>query len=326
MGSEVQLRIGHTYSDRIAPILEGVIPTRGLSLDFVLGTADELFFHMLHDHDFDAAEMSLGAHVVRTSRSQDDLVGLPVFPSRMFRHGAVYVREDISTPEDLAGARIGTPEYQMTACIWIRDFLSSDFGVDWRSVEWRTGGLNVPGRKDRISLRTIDELQLVPIAPDETLSELLERGQLDAIIAPEEPSAFKSGAARRLFGDSRASETDWYRRTRVVPIMHLVVVRRSVLDRDPPLGDELTRVFSEAQELAWNRLRRNGNPSASLLWLDEAVEVEEAVVGENPFAYGLKKNRQTLEMFVAACERQELLNRHVSVDELFWPSTDDLAV
>lgn len=320
------LRLGHTYSDRIAPLLDGTVVPRDLSIEFVTGTADELFYRMLHGADLDAAEMSLGAHAVRVSRSQDDLVGLPVFPSRMFRHGAVYVRDSIKGAEDLAGARIGTPEYQMTASIWVRHILLTDFGVDWRSVQWSTGGLNVPGRKDRIPLRDVPGLQIAPIGDGETLTGLLEAGALDAVITPEEPEAFHKGSASRLFADFRMREADWYERTGIVPIMHLVVVRRSVLEWNPAAAEALTRALAEGQVMAWRRLRRNGNPSASLLWLDDEMAAEESLLGLNPFRYGLSRNRAALEMFLTACDQQELLSDPVSVDQLFWPDTRDMAV
>jgi 4,5-dihydroxyphthalate decarboxylase len=324
--TDLNLRIGHTYSDRIAPLLEGTIRPDAVTLDFTLGTADELFHRMLHTDDFELAEMSLGAHVVLTSRQEGNLAGLPVFPSRMFRHSAIYVHDGIKSPGDLAGGAIGTPEYQMTASIWVRQLLASRYNVDWRKVRWFSGGLNSPGRTDRIKLRAIEGLSVTAIGPDANLSTMLETRQLDAIISAQPPSCFTTRRVRQLIEDVRTAEVSWYHETGVIPIMHLLVAKRTVLEEHPWLAAELTRAFAQAQELARQRLRRSGNPTASLVWLDEAVVGEHEILGDNPFHYGGRDNRLALEMFLEACRQQELLDHDLTIDELFWPGTMDLVI
>ena len=194
----LNLSVGISYSDRVAPILDGSVKSPDLALSLHFAPVDEIFWRGLHSSDFDLAEMSLAAHCVLASRGDRRFVGLPIFTSRMFRHGSVYVRNDssITCPSKLAGKRVGVPEYQMTAAVWMRGIFSEHFGLDLRSVHWFAGGVDRPGRKDRIDLELPPEHKLSRIPEDQTLSEMLLSGDIDALICAKMPKAFSDGSGR----------------------------------------------------------------------------------------------------------------------------------
>ncbi len=324
-GGVRRLSAGMSVSDRMLPLLTGQVTTPELKLNFECDTPNALFWRALHDGAFDLTEMSLAAHAVLTSRNASPFVGLPVFTSRMFRHGSIFVSatSDITHPELLAGRRIGVPEYQMTAAVWMRGILQEHHSVTLTDIHWFTGGVNQPGRKERIALHLPADLHVEPISERATLNDMLLAGEIDAIIAPQIPQAFHQGDARvkRLFGDSREIEEAYFSETMIFPIMHLAVVRRELVAAEPKLADTLFRLFDAARRHAMAALCDTDAPAVMLPWQADEITRTRALMGDDYWPYGIDANRHVLETFIRYLGEQELLARPIEVGELFAPIT-----
>src|SRR5579884_4082514 len=221
-------------TDRTLPLILGDVRPAGIDLTFLRMQPEEVFFRMTRYAEFDAAEMSFSSYLLRRSRGDDAVIAIPVFPSREFRHNCIWVRADagIDAPADLRGRRMGVPEYQVTAAVWIRGLLADDYGVQPTDLHWFTGGLYEPGRHEKLPIH-VPGLDLQPISEDTTLSDMLLDGELDALMGPRPPRGFPGDPrVRRLFPNFREVEADYFRRTGIFPIMHTVVIRRDLLDRE----------------------------------------------------------------------------------------------
>ena len=320
----VRITLACAESDRTLPLILGDVRPQGIDLVFLRLPPEETFWRMLRHHEFDAAEMSLSSYVIRRSRGEDDLVAIPVFPSRQFRHSGIFVRADagIAAPADLKGKRMGVPEYQVTAAVWMRGFLQDDYGVAPTDLRWFQGGLLQPGRAEKQPIR-VPGLDLRPIGPDQTLSELLLAGELDAIMAPRAPAHVDGVRIRRLFPDYRAVEADYFRRTGIFPIMHTLVVRRDVLDSQPWVARSLYDAFCHAKAIAMARLGEMVALAVSLPWQIAEWEATRTLMGEDYWPYGLEANRVTLEALVRYSVDQGLAERWLEIEALFAPSTLD---
>ena len=324
--SGVPVSLALTLSDRVQALFDGTVKPSGVDLQVLRGTTDEIFYRMLRHREYDVAEMSLAAYTVERSRGMDGLIAIPVFPSRMFRHGSLYVSADspISDPAQLAGTRVGTPDYQMTAGIWVRDFLEDEYGVDPACMEWSIGGVDTPNRPERLEFRPPGGLAVKKIAPTETLSGLLSAGAIDAMLTPQAPAGFVDGGPiRRLFDDPMAVERSYFERTGIFPIMHTVVVRRELVDQHPWIPEVLYGSFVQAKRTAWERLRESDYLPYGLVWFVEAQLQQRALFGDEHWPYGVPANRRVLERFANACARQGLTDRRIEIESLFVPSTVD---
>lgn len=318
---------GVSYYDRTRALERGEVRPDGVDLEFV--TVDEPAKHfgrMAQHAEFEASEMSLSTHVLMLSRGEDRLVGIPAFPSRAFRHGQVYVnaRAGIRRPADLAGRRVGIPEYQMTAALWIRAFLQHDYGVTPDMLEWRVGGLRRPGYVERLRHDPPEGVSIERIPDDMALEPMLAAGELDALVTTGAPEAFRRGnGVERLFPDHRRVEREYYQRTGLFPIMHLVVIRRDVYDANPGIAVSLLAAFEESKRRAAARLRAMGTLAVMHPWLPgELADVRECFGGD-PFAYGVDANRRDLEALVRYSAEQGLAARDLDLEELFAPETWD---
>ena len=250
-------------------------------------------------------------------------MALPVFPSRMFRHGFVFVNRDsgIETPKDLDGKRVGVPEYSQTAAVWIRGILSDEYGVDWRSCRWYTGGVNAIGRPDALVEWPRFPLSIQRVF-DRTLNDMLVAGEIDALIGARIPRALgRDPRVVRLFPDYREVEKDYYRRTGIFPIMHTVVVREAVYRQHPWVVHSLYKAFVAAKAWCVEQMRFSGALRYTIPWLHAELEETERVLGEDPWPYGLEPNRKTLETLMRYLVEQGFVERPRPVDELFAPVT-----
>lgn len=319
----LRLSIGLTMSDRAVGLSDGSVRPRGIDLIPIFGSADEIFFRMLNHKEFDISEMSFAAYVMKVGRGESDLIAIPTFLSRSFRHGSAYVLDDspLRTFERLAGLRIGTPEYQMTSNVWLRDAWQQEHGIDVNSIQWYVGGLDKPGRRDRIRLDAPTGLSITPIDADQTLSQMLFARELDLIISPDAPIGFeREEGIRRLLADARAAEVDYFVRSGIFPIMHIVVMKRSLYEESPWVARETFRALDEARSAAMARLRDPGFAAVSLAWITDAEREQRQILGEDAWSYGLRHNRKAVEAFIVACHSQGLTDRLVSVEELFVSS------
>jgi 4,5-dihydroxyphthalate decarboxylase len=313
--------------DRVQPLVDGRVAVEGCDVNVIHLDPEELFWRMLRHEEFDAAEMSLGSFAMLLARGDDRFVGIPVFPSRSFRHSAIWVRDGggIGVPGDLDGARIGVPEYQMTASVWVRGLLQHELGVDVPSVTWRTGGLDQPGRVERQPLRVPDWVKVEPIPADRTLVEELLDGGIDALTAPRVPAEFRrpGTALRRLLPDWAERERASFTATGIFPIMHLVVLRSEVVERSPWLPASLTKALTEAKDVALAGLADAPALRHTMPFLLAALEEQAEVFGADPWPYGLEPNRRTLEVFLGYLREQGLLESDLAPEALFAPSSLD---
>lgn len=311
--------------DRTRAIIDGKVPIQGVDPVIMTQGPEEIFFRAFRNAEYDVCELSLSSLVVRISRGDCPYLCVPVFLSRSFRHTAIYIRKDrgIDKPKDLKGLKIGTPEYQLTACVWARALLEADFGVRPSDITWIRGGLEEKGRLEKIAIRLPENVSIQDAPADATLSELLESGDIDGLITPRAPSCFVRGAMNvgRLFDDTEAVATEYYRRTGVFPIMHALGIRKSLLDKHPWLAWNVFKAFEQSKNLAIEALRDTAAPKVMLPFLSEHLDSVNALIGEDFWPYGLDKNKKTLETFLHYHHQQGLSERPVTTDELFHPAS-----
>lgn len=324
MVPNVPLTYAGAVYDRTRPLCDGTVAPEGVDLRYVKTDIEELFWRQGRYHEFDAAEFSFGAYLAAAEQPDRPFDAIPVFPSRAFRHSALYVRadSDIEKPKQLDGRTVGTPEWSMTASLWMRGILGEHYGVDLPSVRWRTGGLEEPGRQEKSPVTPPHRFDVEPLPEGATLTGQLLDGALDAVLTARPPRAFLTGdpRIRRLFPDFRAAELEYHRATGIVPIMHVVVVKRDVLAQHPWVANNLRRAFELARRPAAANLRDTAVCSSSLVWESAYAEQEAALLGD-PFAYGIEANRTTLDAVLRYAAEQGFTSRPLAFDEVFLPST-----
>ncbi len=312
--------IGAAY-DRTLALMTGAVQPEGVELEYTVGMPNEIFRRMFSTSDFDASELSSSNFIIERARGDRRFVALPVFPSRVFRHNGIYVNVNagIERPEDLRGKRVGIPEYLQTANFWIRGFLQHDYGVDPGAVRW------VRGDTEKLTVPLPAGLDLVDAPPGRTLSDLLDAGEIDALIAPRTPACFLAGSprVRRLFPNFAEVEVEYFRRTGHFPIMHLVAVRREVYERDPPLARRLYDAFVAAKEYAYGQLRQSVYLSTSLPLQIAYAEETWKLFGDDPFPYGVARTRHTVAAVAQYVHEQGMADRVLDVEELFVPELLD---
>ncbi|MBU8537914.1 substrate-binding domain-containing protein [Falsiroseomonas tokyonensis] len=314
--------------DRVRALFDGRVRIQGVRLVQVPIHSEQSFPRAFSRAEFDVTELSLSSHLLQLSRGEAAYAAIPAFVSRAFRHGCIYLRADagIRTAKDLDGRRVGIPEYQMTLGLWLRGILSDDHGVDVNGIAWRTAGTNAAGRRERLPLELPPGMDVQPIAG--TLNEALLAGELDAILSPTEPAAFAAGDPRivRLFPDPRAAAQAWHRRTGFHPIMHLIGIRQDVLARDPSLAPRLMEAFAEAKRLALADIEsdlRHSSLSQMLPFHAEEWAATKALLGPDPWTYGIGPNRAELEAICRWSHEQHLSRRRLAVAEVFAAGVEE---
>ncbi|HTI68040.1 MAG TPA: ABC transporter substrate-binding protein [Caulobacteraceae bacterium] len=313
--------------DRTRPLVDGVAQIDGVDPVFMLLEPEEIFFRAFRHAEFDIAELSLSSFCVRTARGDNPYVGVPVFPSRAFRHTAISVRTDrIKQPQDLKGRVVGVPEYQLTACVWGRAILA-EHGVAPSDVTWVRGGLEQPGRVEKIALNLPADVRLESIPAGATLSDMLERGEIDAVLSPRIPSCQERGAPHVgwLFPDTVAAASDYFRRTGIFPIMHVLGVRKELAQAHPWLPAAALKGFTQAKATAMARLADTSASKVMLPFVEDRLAAARALMGADYWSYGLEANRAVLETFLEHHHGQGLSARRLTADELFHPATHETA-
>jgi 4,5-dihydroxyphthalate decarboxylase len=310
--------------DRMLALQTGDIKPDGIDLNFlVIDNPREIFDRMSNRLEFDACEMSSSEYVSRLAAKKLPFVALPVFASRVFRHGFIVVnRRYIAAAKDLAGKRIGIPLYTQTAAIFIRGLMQHDLGVDLGDIEWVEGAVNEPGRYGHPSVMPL--LRPVNITPNQrgkSLSDLLETGEIHAIIGSNLPRALnRHPDVVRLFPDYRAREQDYFRRTRIFPIMHLVVIRNDIHERHPFVATSLYDALCAAKDRAREKMRFAGTLRYMLPWLPADIEELDTLFGGDCWPYGIEPNRPTLEALVTYMAEQGLVAQPIPIKQLFAPT------
>jgi 4,5-dihydroxyphthalate decarboxylase len=323
--SLLKLTFGCGPSDRVAAIFDGRIRIEGCKLTcFPIGP-EEAFHRAFAGQDFDLTELSASSLILTIARGEAKYLALPIFLSRVFRHSGFYIRSDrgIRSPQDLRGKLVGVPEYQMTAALWARGILSDEYGVKSQEIRWRNGGLNKPGRGERtpISLPAGFELQSIPA--DRTLSDMLVSGELDGVVTARAPACFTAGVANiaRLFPDFRSAEEEYYRKTQMFPIMHLLAMRKTLVEAHPWLAMSVVKAFYEAKQLAMAEMDEIAVLSVMLPWLSDDFKRAQTVMGKDVWRYGVADNRKELDAMLRYSVEQGLSKRQVKLEELFAPGT-----
>jgi 4,5-dihydroxyphthalate decarboxylase len=323
--SKLRLTLACWDYDRTRALADGSVHAEGIDLNVLNLHVEETFFRMLRNREFDAAEMSLSSYCVSLGRDDPAFIAIPVFPSRFFRHSCIFVsaKSGIREPRELAGKRVGTPEYQMTAPVWIRGILQDEYGVDAASPEYCTGGEEEPGRDEKIRLDLAGKFRVKPIGPDKTLAQMLADGEIDALHTARMPSTFTSrpGTVRRLFDDYVEVEKAYYRKTRIFPIMHTVVLRRDVYEANRWIAQSLAKAFARAQRIVYENLYNTAALTTMLPWQVAQVEETRRELGDDWWAYGFSPNRHVLDTFLRYHHEQGLSKRRLRPEELFAPET-----
>lgn len=332
MGSEDRLGLTFAsldYLDRTRALLDGSVKPEGIELTCLRFGPYELFQRVAQGVEFDVAEMSASTYMSMVSQGDRRYVAIPVFLSRQFRHGYIFVHgaSDIRAPGDLAGRRVGVPDYEMTAALWQRAILMHDFGVQPEQISWFQGGEFKPGFVKRVDL-PVTGVSIDVIPDDRTLHDMVATGEIDAVLCPHRPAALTdgSGRVRRLFPDFVEVERDYYRRTGLFPIMHLTVVRRDLYDEHPWVAASLVRAFVEAQALGWKRMGELGSLAVMLPWLTRDLEEIAEELGPAFWAYGFRENQAVVEAMCRYSFEQRLSARELAPEELFAPETHDLSL
>lgn len=311
--------------DRTRALADGSVRPDGIDLNYLTLPVEETFFRMLRYQEFDACEMSLSSYCVSLMRDKPPFVAIPIFPSRMFRHNGIYIstKSGIKEPKDLVGKRIGNPEYQLTAQVWIRGILADEYGVDPRSVRYFTGGGEAPGREEKLKLSLPPEIKIQPIGPTQTLSQMLAGGELDAVYAPRAPSTLRTRPSdvQRLFPDYVPVERAYYRKTKIFPIMHTLVIRRELYEANRWVATSLYKAFVEAQRRTYEDLDEIAAMKVMLPWTVAHVEEAKRELGDDWWPYGLAPNRHVLDTFLRYHHDQGLSKRRLQPEELFAPET-----
>ncbi|MQB01302.1 MAG: ABC transporter substrate-binding protein [Actinobacteria bacterium] len=312
---------GVLYDDRVGALFRGDVDVPDVDLTCIaFRDVADLFRRVATFAEFPVAEMSLATTARMIGNGDSRFTAVPVFPSRAFRHSQIYIRLDrgIENPQDLAGKRIGVIEYEMTAALWIRGMLSDDFGVDAQSIDWYTGGWEQPAKKSRVG-HDVEGIPLTRIT-DTSLVAMLADGALDAVIGPKAPSAFheRPDVVGRLFPGYRAVEEDYYRRTRMFPIMHHIVIRREIDEEHPWLATTLADAFARSKEVGRRFLLDFDKPAVMHPWIVDDIERLGEVFGEqDPFAYGVEPNRHVLDTALRYCHEQGLTPKQLSMEDVY---------
>lgn len=319
------LTLATSDHDRTRAIVDGRVRIEGWEVAAATLSPEEIFRRAFGEAAFDIAELSLSSYLVQRDRGGSPYIALPAFVSRAFRHDAVYVRRggDVTRPEDLRGRRVGVPEYQVTATVWLRAMFETQHGVSPADVDWVTGGVDAPGRSEKIPLDLPPQIRVAAAQPGRTLSAMLHDGEIAALICPRAPAAFDAGEGwiGRLYPDPRSASEDYYRKTGVFPIMHLVGLRASLAEAHPGLAGAAFRAYCQARDLAFAGLADTTALSTMLPWQIDELDRTRRIMGDDYWPYGLSRNRDALAAFVSAHRRQGLSRREFALDELFHPAT-----
>jgi 4,5-dihydroxyphthalate decarboxylase len=308
--------------DHIRDVTSGRVPVEGVALTTLHFEIEEIFHRFLKYREWDVSEISLAKYVALISQGDTSLTAIPVFPSRMFRHSAFYIRRDgtVKAPADLAGKRVGLPEWAQTAAVYGRALMAHEWGVALGEVDWVQAGVNEAGRAEKVALDLPAGVRC-RAEPGRSLNDMLRDGSVDAVMSARPPAAFLSGdpAIARLIPDSREAEASYYAKTGIYPIMHTLALRREIVDAHPWVAMNLFKTFEEAKNRALARARDVAASRLPIPWLREHIAAAEALFGADLFPYGLEPNRKTLEAFLAFAQEQGVTRRALAPEDLFPP-------
>jgi len=320
--SKLPLTLAISHYDHITELVTGRVPVEGVELTALNLQIEEIFFRQINHRDFDVSEFSMGKYCSLVSQGNSPFVAIPVFPSRVPRHSSIYIRRDgpVKTPQDLAGKRIGIPEWAQTASVYSRGFIQHQYGIDLRSIHWIQAGVDQPGRLEKVKLKLPDGIRYES-RPDKSLGGMLVSGEIDAALSAHPPLCFDQGHPNvgRLFEDYLDIEMKYVKETGIYPIMHTVAFRREIVEQNPWVAANLFKAFDEARRISVERALACTSSALPLPWGYEFVKRMQAVVGNDLMPYGVEANRTTLDAFLQYAFEQGVCHRRLQPEELFPP-------
>jgi 4,5-dihydroxyphthalate decarboxylase len=306
--------------DHVRDLTLGRVRPEGIDLTVLTFPVEEIFYRFIVYKEWEVSEISLAKYVSLTAQGDESFYALPVFPSRVFRHSSLYVRRDgpIKAIGDLAGRRVGIPEWAQSAAVYSRGFLQHQYGIDLASIQWVQAGVNQPGRIEKVDLQLPKGVTLTR-KPDKSLNGMLLSGEIDAVLAARAPDSFINGHPniRRFFENYQEVEADYYRKTGIFPIMHAVAVRRDVLDKNPWVARNLLNAFDEARRRSIARALDGTVSLFPIPWGNDHAKRGMDLLGADYFPYGIEENRKTLEAFLSYAHEQGVCKRLLTIEELF---------
>lgn len=313
--SKLRLTLACLDYDRVKPLMTKAVEPAGIDLNLLPYSPDDSVWPMVRYQEFDASEMTLATYTMLLARKQAPFIAIPVFLARTFPHGGIFVntKSGIKEPKDLEGKKVASGQFQMSIAVWARGILQHDYGVDLKTIEWYTG-------RAEVGLDLPPEMKVILFPPGKTLADRLEDGEIDALIAPRVPPKFRMGHphVRRLFPTPKAVELEYYKRTKIFPILHLVVIKASIYEEHPWVASSLYRAFLKAKELCYQDLSDTMEGLRyTVPWLDVYMEEIWELMGQDFWPYGLKANRHVLETYMQYLYEQSLIDRIISLEELF---------
>jgi 4,5-dihydroxyphthalate decarboxylase len=322
--SDLHLTLACEDYDRTRRLKDGMIKPEGIELNYLVMSVEEIFWRMMKYEEFDVSELSMGAFLTAAARGRRPFIAIPVFPSRTFRHRCLFVNSGagIERPQDLRGKRMGVPEYSMTAAVWLRGLFQHEYSITPEAIHWIQAGEENPGRKDRIDFEMPAGVRLDSIG-DRTLNQMIDSGEIDAMMSPRMPTCFLEGSprVRRLFANYKQAEMDYFRKTGLFPIMHVIVIKRSLYEAAPWVAQTLYKAFCEAKDLCMRELYDTNILRVSLPWTSAEYEETRDLMTADYWPYGLEPNRINLETLHAYLYEQGLIKQKLNLDDLFARET-----
>jgi 4,5-dihydroxyphthalate decarboxylase len=318
--TRLHLSLAVNDNDHLRDLTRGVVRADGIILTPQILQIEEIFYRFTNNLEWDVSEMSFAKYIALTAAGNAPMVAIPVFPSRVFRHSAFYVRQQsgITNAQQLEGKTVGIPEWAQTAGVYVRGMLSQYYGIDLKTIKWVQAGVNQPGRKEKVKLNLPDGINY-STRPDQSLNDMLVTGEIDVAITARPPLAFHAGEAGvvRMFADSREEERKFYHQTGVFPIMHVIAMRRDTFEANRWIAMSLFKAFEESKNRSLERLKDITASGIPLPWQTGFVEEVISAFGEDFWPYGIEHNRATLEAFCRYAYEQGVASRHLAVEELF---------
>ncbi|MGH3302509.1 MAG: hypothetical protein ACRDOK_12650 [Streptosporangiaceae bacterium] len=305
--------------DHVRDLQSGAVTVEGVDLTVLTLPVEEIFFRFLRYREWHVSELSLAKYVALRAAGDTTLSAIPVFPSRVCRHSSIFVRRGgPAEPKDLAGGRLGVPEWAQTAAVYTRALLQHEWGIGLSDVSWYQAGVNTPGRQEKVAVRPPAGVSLT-VVPDRSLDEMLLAGDLDAVLSAHPPDSFDRGETVRLFPDYQPLEREYVARTGVFPIMHVIAIRSDVLESAPWVAANLLTAFEEAKDRSLQRLSEMTASRIPLPWVPALVGQMRELLGADPWPYGVAANQVTLEAFTRWAHEQGVASRLLEPAELFAP-------
>ena len=323
--NKLNLSVATAPYDRVQALMNGSVVPEGINLNFLPMEVEEIFWRQMKHAEFDVSELSFSSYTLLKSKGDERFIAIPVFPSRFFRHSCIYVnnKKGIKKPEDLKGKIVGLPEWQLTAMVWQRGLLTEEYGVHLQDISWRRGGLETPGRVEKVSVRLPEGVHLESIGANQTLSNMLDTGEINAILSNRIPSCFINGSPNvaRLFPNFREVEEDYFKRTGIFPIMHIIVIRRELYEANRWIAMSLYKAFCRAKDAVTSRFDIASALYMTLPFMIDEVERTRLTMGHDFWSYGIEPNRKTLETFFRIHHEQGLSDNLMTIEDVFAPET-----